>query len=208
MRAEAGIRIKELNAWLDANGLALPQMGGYDHQTVAGVISTSTHGSGIEFGPLNDFVRSLDSSSAGGGVLRIERAGGPTDRAAYEAHHGAAHARPGRRDVFDAVASGWAAWASSARACSRSSQRFCLREVRELHPWAKVKRRPQAGGVLGDNEHYELVFSPYAGRARAPCLVTTPQPTCPEPARPAVGQAHAQLARRARGASCRSPRGC
>ena len=35
-------------------------MGGYDHQTVAGVISTSTHGSGTAFGPLNDYVHSLD----------------------------------------------------------------------------------------------------------------------------------------------------
>src|SRR5690349_24784860 len=33
VRSEAGIRIKELNAYLDANGLALSNMGGYDHQT-------------------------------------------------------------------------------------------------------------------------------------------------------------------------------
>ena len=43
VRSEAGIRIKELNAYLDAHGLALSNMGGYDHQTIAGVISTSTH---------------------------------------------------------------------------------------------------------------------------------------------------------------------
>ena len=51
VRAEAGIRLRELNAHLDAHGLALSNMGGYDGQTVAGVISTSTHGSGIGFGP-------------------------------------------------------------------------------------------------------------------------------------------------------------
>jgi len=78
VRPEGGIRIKELNAYLDGRGLALSNMGGYDHQTVAGVISTSTHGSGLTFGPLNDFVRSLDIVAAGGQVYRIEPSDGPT----------------------------------------------------------------------------------------------------------------------------------
>ena len=68
-----------MNAYLDGRGLALSNMGGYDHQTIAGVISTSTHGSGITFGPLNDFVRSLDIVAAGGVVYRIEPSDGPTD---------------------------------------------------------------------------------------------------------------------------------
>ena len=63
VRVGAGIRIRELNTYLDGQGLALSNMGGYDHQTVAGVISTSTHGSGIGFGPLNDVVRSLSTWS-------------------------------------------------------------------------------------------------------------------------------------------------
>ena len=88
VRTEAGIRIKELNAYLDRAGLALRQMGGYDHQTVAGVISTSTHGSGTEFGPLNDFAHSLDIVVSERRVVRVERAHGPTNRAAFEAHHG------------------------------------------------------------------------------------------------------------------------
>ena len=46
MRVEAGMRLRELNRLLDDKGVALSQMGGYDAQTVAGVISTSTHGSG------------------------------------------------------------------------------------------------------------------------------------------------------------------
>ena len=97
VRTEAGIRIKELNAYLDSRGLALSNMGGYDHQTIAGVISTSTHGSGITFGPLNDFVLSLDIVAADGAVYRIERSGGPTDADVYKAHHGdAPHPCPGR----------------------------------------------------------------------------------------------------------------
>lgn len=43
---EAGMTIKKANELLDLDGRALINMGGYDGQTVAGVISTSTHGSG------------------------------------------------------------------------------------------------------------------------------------------------------------------
>src|SRR4051794_21551425 len=102
VRAEAGIRIKELNAHLDEQGLALSNMGGYDHQSVAGVISTSTHGSGMTFGPLNDFVRSIDLVAGKGRVYRIERADGAAHPAAYAAHHGG---DPGPRpphEMFDA----------------------------------------------------------------------------------------------------------
>ena len=88
VRAEGGTRVRELNAWLDRNGLGFANLGGYDGQTIAGVTSTSTHGSGIEFGPLNDQLRSLDVVVGDGSVQRIEPTDGPTDRAQFEAHHG------------------------------------------------------------------------------------------------------------------------
>ena len=37
------------------------------------MFSTSTHGSGTRYGPLNDFVRSLDLVSGEGRIHRIER---------------------------------------------------------------------------------------------------------------------------------------
>lgn len=182
VRAEAGIRLKELNAHLDANGLGLAQMGGYDHQTVAGVISTSTHGSGVEFGPLNDAAHSLDMVVSGGRVIRVERAGGPTDRAAYEAHHGERRTLIQDDDVFDAVAVGMGCMGIVCTALIEVQERFHLREVRELHPWSKVRADLLDGAVLTDNEHYELVFSPYARRHEYPCLVTT-RSTVADPSR-------------------------
>ena len=173
VRAEAGIRIKELNAWLDRNGLALKQMGGYDHQTVAGVVSTSTHGSGIAFGPLNDFAHSLDLVVSEGRVLRVERADGPTDRAAYEAHHGDRRTLIQDDDVYDAVNVGMGCMGIVCTALLEVEPKFWLREVRELHPWSKVKADLEDGAVLRDNEHYELVFSPYERKHAYPCLVTT-----------------------------------
>ena len=176
VRAEGGTRIKELNAWLDANGMALSNMGGYDHQTVAGVTSTSTHGSGIEFGPLNDALRSLDVVVGDGSVQRIEPTDGPTDRAAFEAHHGDARTLVQDDHVFDAVCVGMGCMGVICTAMIEVRERFYMREVRELHPWAKVKADLQDGAVHRSSEHYELAFSPYDDGYAYPCLVTTRDP--------------------------------
>lgn len=176
VRAEAGIRIKELNAYLDRNGLALRQMGGYDHQTIAGVVSTSTHGSGTAYGPLNDDVHSLDLVASGGRVHRVERADGPTDRAAYEAHHGTARTLHQDDNTFNAVVVAVGCMGVLCTALVEVREKFYLREVREMHPWSKVRADLEDGAVLRDNDHYEFVFSPYSRKHEYPCLVTTRNP--------------------------------
>ena len=173
VRAEAGIRLKELNTYLDGAGLGLEIMGGYDHQTVAGVISTSTHGSGTRFGPLNDGVRSLDVVTAGGRVQRIERADGPTDRAAYEAHHGDRRTLVQDDHVFDAVVVGMGCMGIVCTALVGVRERYRLREVRELRSWAEVRADLEDGGVFERNRHYELIFSPYKHKLEYGFLVTT-----------------------------------
>ncbi|KAL1889741.1 hypothetical protein Sste5346_008727 [Sporothrix stenoceras] len=73
-RVQAGITIRELNEELDNRGLALPNMGAYDGQTVAGVMSTGTHGSGIAFGPMASLIRAIVLVVADGTVYQIEPA--------------------------------------------------------------------------------------------------------------------------------------
>ncbi len=176
VRTEAGIRISALNAYLDRNGLALSQMGGYDRQTIAGVMSTSTHGSGTAYGPLNDFVHSVDLVASGGRVHRVERSDGPTDRAAYEADHGDQRTLHQDDHLFDAVAVGVGCMGVICTALVEVREKFHLREVREMHPWSKVRADLEDGAVLRDNDHYELVFSPYIRSHEYPCLVTTRNP--------------------------------
>jgi hypothetical protein len=172
VRSEAGIRIKELNDYLDAHGLALSNMGGYDHQTIAGVISTSTHGSGITFGPLNDFVRSLDIVGAGGAVYRIEPADGPTDPDAYGTHFGDRRALVQDDHWFNAVAVGVGCMGVICTVMLEVEPKYYLREVREFHTWDKVRADLLDGAVLRENRHYEVLFSPYKRRHEYPCLVT------------------------------------
>jgi L-gulono-1,4-lactone dehydrogenase len=173
VRTEAGIRIRELNSHLHDQGLALSNMGGYDHQTVAGVISTSTHGSGIGFGPLNDFVRSLDLVAGDGRVYRIEPADGPTDRTAFEAHHGERRTLVQADDWFDAVCVGMGCMGIVCTALLEVEASYFLREVRCFATWEQVRADLEDGEVLRSNRHYELLFSPYRRKHAYPCLVTT-----------------------------------
>lgn len=173
VRAEGGIRIKELNSFLDGKGLALSNMGGYDHQTVAGVISTSTHGSGITFGPLNDFVRSIDLVASAGRVYRIERSDGPTDRAAFESHHGGRRALVQDDHWFDAVCVGMGCMGVLCTVMIEVEPKYFLREVRRFHTWKEVRKDLEGDEVLRTNRHYEVLFSPYKRKHEYPCLVTT-----------------------------------
>jgi hypothetical protein len=172
VRVEAGMRIRELNAHLDALGLALRQMGGYDGQTVGGVISTATHGSGLRFGPITDDLRSLDVVTSGGDRHRIEPADGITDPAAF------AERRPGWTllqddDAFNAsrVAMGCLGVIYSVTLAVQ--QKFYLREVRKMTTWDSVRAQLLEGSLLRDNRHCEIYFNPYECDGVHHCLITT-----------------------------------
>ena len=53
---EAGMSLHKLHATLQENGLALSNLGSISDQSIAGVISTATHGTGAEFGCLSSMV--------------------------------------------------------------------------------------------------------------------------------------------------------
>ncbi|MGY1814572.1 D-arabinono-1,4-lactone oxidase [Blastococcus sp. SYSU D00820] len=66
----AGMPLHRLNAELAARGWALTNLGDIDRQTVAGAISTGTHGTGARYGGLATQVRALELVTADGSVLR------------------------------------------------------------------------------------------------------------------------------------------
>ncbi|MCW2615212.1 MAG: FAD-linked oxidoreductase [Frankiales bacterium] len=66
---QAGLVLHELNAALARQGLGLTDMGDVDVQTVAGAISTGTHGTGRDSGALATQVVGLELVLAGGSVL-------------------------------------------------------------------------------------------------------------------------------------------
>ncbi|HEX2904131.1 MAG TPA: D-arabinono-1,4-lactone oxidase [Jatrophihabitans sp.] len=65
----AGTTLRELNIALWKMGLALTNLGDIDVQTIAGAISTGTHGTGRAFGGLATQVRGLQLVTADGSLL-------------------------------------------------------------------------------------------------------------------------------------------
>jgi len=65
----AGTTIRELNAALGTLGLAMPNLGDIDAQTISGAISTGTHGTGARLAGIAAAVAGLDLVLADGSVI-------------------------------------------------------------------------------------------------------------------------------------------
>ncbi len=156
----SGTHLHTLNPALEKMGLALRNMGGYDAQTIAGVISTSTHGSGLAFGPFPDAVRSLELVVAAGRALRVEPADGPTDPGAFDDEGMELVQDDGQ---FAAAICGLGTLGLLYRVMIDVREKFWLKEVRTLDTWEKVRSTLTPDGVLGEEGHYELFVNPYAG---------------------------------------------
>ncbi len=179
VRVQAGMTIAKLNAHLRSLKLALPNMGGFDGQTVAGVISTATHGSGIGYGPLCDLVRSLDVVGAGGVVYRIEPSDGPTDPEAHKTRYPDVQLEQDDR-WFNAAVVGMGCMGLIYSVTLAVGPLFYLREIREMSTWSTVREELADGSVLAANVHYEVLFNPYPrDDGELECLVTTRNPIEP-----------------------------
>ena len=69
---QAGIRLEKLVAHLHEHNLALPNLGSIAEQSVAGVISTGTHGTGVGLGNLSSTVRRMRLVTGRGEVLEVD----------------------------------------------------------------------------------------------------------------------------------------
>jgi hypothetical protein len=160
-RVLGGTHIRTLNSELDRRGLALPQMGGYDGQTIAGVVSTSTHGSGLAWGPFPDLVHSLDLVVAGGEVVRVEPIDGPTDPGKFEAVFADSRRLIQDDDMFAAAACGIGCIGIVYALVIEVREKFWLRETREVTTWEATRDILTPDDVLGEGDHYELFVNPY-----------------------------------------------
>jgi L-gulono-1,4-lactone dehydrogenase len=70
----AGTTIHDLNRLLAEHGLALPNLGDIDVQTISGAISTGTHGTGAPLGCLSTFVEGLTMVDGTGSIVKDEPA--------------------------------------------------------------------------------------------------------------------------------------
>jgi FAD/FMN-containing dehydrogenase len=183
VRVESGISIRQLNRALLDRGLALHNMGGYDAQTIAGAISTGTHGSGHQLGALCDAVRSVDLVVEGGEVLRIEPHAGISDPAEHARQHPNGPRLVQSDDLFHSVVVAMGCMGVVYAYVLEVVDRYYLAERRELLDWNVLRERLLAGNfepthaVPGHKpvRHFEFLVNPYATgwfKKRRNCLVT------------------------------------
>lgn len=175
VRVMSGIKIKDLNDFLDSQGRALTNMGGYDGQTIAGVFMTATHGSGLDFGPMADEIQSLQMVVANGKMVQIEPTNGITDPSKFSGYLEENSSIPVELiqddKTFNAAKVAIGSMGIVYSYVINTDEKFWLREVRKVTTWSELKK---PGGPIenlinglppyGDQaspEHWELQFSPF-----------------------------------------------
>ena len=137
---QAGMPLSVLNRVLAEHGLALPNLGDIDVQTVAGALATGTHGTGARLGCLSTFVESLTFVDGTGTVVRSTSGDG----------------------LFDAVRVGVGALGVLTEVTLRCVDAFVLRADEGLGRVDEV-----FAGLdehVEGNDHFEMYWFPYTDR--------------------------------------------
>jgi L-gulono-1,4-lactone dehydrogenase len=136
---EAGGRLRELNEYLHANGLALANMGDIQEQTVAGSIQTGTHGTGRDLGGIAAQVTALELVLADGSIVTCSADHAP--------------------ELFQAARIGLGALGVLTAVTFRVVPAFLLTAREEPMGWAEVIARLDE--LSGGNEHFEFYWFPH-----------------------------------------------
>lgn len=139
---QAGITIAELSRELARRGLALENVGDIGYQTIAGAISTGTHGTGLRFGGLATQVAGLELVSGDGTVVRCSPEENPS--------------------VFAAARLGLGALGVISSVTLRCRPAFNLRAVEEPLELAEVLARLDE--LVEVNDHFEFFWVPHTDR--------------------------------------------
>jgi FAD-linked oxidoreductase len=141
--AQAGVLLSTLNEALAARGLALENLGDIAYQSIAGAISTSTHGTGASFGGLATQVVGLDLICADGSVLSCSMEDEP--------------------EIFQAARVGLGALGVLSTVTIQCVPGFNLRAVEE--PMRVDHVLEHLDEYVAENDHFEFYWVPHTGWA-------------------------------------------
>ena len=147
VHVEAGVKIHKLNEELDKLGLAMPTLGGNYGQSLAGAISTGTHGADVSTPPIADAVAAIHLVGPGGQEWWIERdqgAGAITDRARMADLSGRGILCGDIRiehdtSMFCAVLVSMGRMGVVYSYVLKAVDAFGLRTTRQIRPWTQVR---------------------------------------------------------------------
>jgi hypothetical protein len=171
---QAGVTIQTLIQQLEEQNLALSNMGGAAWQTLAGYCSTSTHGTGITYGPVCNTIKSLvlvttgalrEEDNAKEGhvfVYRIEPSNGITDWLKY-----AEDAQP--QDpmliqddrVFNAVTTNFGTMGVTYSMVIEVEQMYWLKQTAVTKSWSDISKPGVLQDILEQNLHVTVLLDPY-----------------------------------------------
>ncbi len=89
VRVEGGIGLRELNETIWGYGLALENLGDIDRQSVAGAVSTATHGTGSRFRNLSSLIAAVELVLPDGTMVEFSQASDPDELRAARVSLGA-----------------------------------------------------------------------------------------------------------------------
>jgi L-gulonolactone oxidase len=143
VRVGGGTTIRELSRGLAAHGLALENLGDIDAQTIAGAISTATHGTGARLRNLSAQVTELVLILADGSTVACTAERDP--------------------EVFRAARVGLGSLGAIAEVTLRCVPAFTLRGVDAPAPLAGTLERFDE--LVKENDHFEFFVFPHAKTA-------------------------------------------
>jgi L-gulonolactone oxidase len=146
VKVQAGIVLRRLSEQLAQRGRALANLGDIDKQTIAGAISTATHGTGARLPNISAQVAALELVDGSGRVVELTPAGD--------------------LDALRAARVGIGALGAVSAVTLRTVPAFTLHRVDEVRDLEQV----MAGfdSDVQENDHYEFFVFPYARNA---CVV-------------------------------------
>ncbi|KAF9972100.1 hypothetical protein BGZ73_004817 [Actinomortierella ambigua] len=152
---EAGIRLMELNQILDHHGLALSSLGSISEQSIAGAISTATHGTGAEFHSLCGSVLDLTLITASGSQIYASKTVNP--------------------DVYHAAICSMGALGIITRVTLQCEPAFKLESIQEPGKLSDVLGKMDV--IIHSAEHVRLWWYPYTNNVMIWRANRTTKPT-------------------------------
>ncbi|KAJ6476250.1 gulonolactone oxidase Lgo1 [Mycena sanguinolenta] len=156
--AQAGITLTDLHIALGEHGLAMRNLGSISDQTLAGIVTTATHGSGVSFGVMSTHVLGLTLLTPSNTIVSCS----PHEN----------------RDLFEATVCGIGATGLILSIKLEVEKAFRLREVQTVRPFGDVVR--DLDEMKHEGEHVRLWWFPSIGTVR--CMVSSRTHEAPTPA--------------------------
>ncbi|KAJ7778513.1 D-arabinono-1,4-lactone oxidase-domain-containing protein, partial [Mycena metata] len=154
----AGTALTAVHALLAPHGLAMRNLGSISDQTLAGIVTTSTHGSGLGFGVMSTHVLSLTLLTPDNRVVTCSRGVRRHDNA------GEWLFPPAHVPLFEATICGLGATGLLLSITLELEPRFMLRDVHSVIGWREWTRRIQ--GLKSRAQHVRFWWFPALGKVR------------------------------------------